>query len=128
MVGYSMSLSTTIFALIMLLVIFSLISLVLFGQLTVRKLRKNPATKDELGIEFISGWDIINVAEALASPNGLFQKLKRSPLSALYANSELLHRHTNRFDRILAKVFYYSLISSGTLLILYCIIDFAISV
>ena len=120
-----MSLGTTIFALIMLLAIFALICLVLFGQMTVRKLRKNPATKHELGIEFISGWDIINVAEALATPKGIFQKLKRSPLSALYANSELLYRHTNRFDRILAKVFYYSLILSGTLLILYCIIDLA---
>jgi len=35
---------------------------VLFGQITVRKLRKNPATKNELGVEFLSGWDIINVA------------------------------------------------------------------
>ena len=118
-----MSLGTTIFALIMLLALFSLICLVLFGQLTVRKLRKNPSTKHELGIEFISGWEIINVAEALASPKGIFQKLKRSPLSPLYANSELLYRHTNRFDRILAKVFYYSLILSGTSLIFYCIID-----
>ena len=35
----------------------------LFGQITVRKLRKNPETKQSLGIEFVSGWDILNVAQ-----------------------------------------------------------------
>jgi len=37
---------------------------IIFGQVTVRKLRKNPETKHELGIEFASGWDIFNVASA----------------------------------------------------------------
>lgn len=37
---------------------------VAFGQITVRKLRKTPATKDKLGVEFASGWDILNVAGA----------------------------------------------------------------
>lgn len=123
-----MSLGTTIFAFIILLAIFAMIFLVLFGQVTVRKLRKNPITKHELGIELISGWDIINVAEALASPKWLSRKLKRSPLSPLYANSEVLYRHTNRIDRMLARIFYYSLILSGALLILFCLIDFAISI
>jgi len=60
---------------------------ILFGQITVRKLRKNPDTKERLGIEFISGWDIINVAQALSIPRAWRRKLKSSPLSALYANS-----------------------------------------
>jgi len=41
---------------------------VIFGQVTVKKLRKNPKTKDALGLEYVSGWDIINVAQALAIP------------------------------------------------------------
>lgn len=84
----------------------AMILFVIFGQLTVRKLRKNPETKDELGIEFMSGWDIFNVAGALALPHWLNQKLKKSPLSAIYANAELLKKHTNLFDKMLAIVFY----------------------
>jgi len=41
---------------------------IILGQITVRKLRKNPKTKNELGVEFVSGWDILNVAGALAMP------------------------------------------------------------
>ena len=41
---------------------------VIFGQVTVRELRKNPETKEKLGIEFVSGWDILNVAGALSTP------------------------------------------------------------
>ena len=44
---------------------------VVFGQVTVRRLRKNPKTKDALGLEFVSGWDIINVAQALAFPSSM---------------------------------------------------------
>jgi hypothetical protein len=35
---------------------------VYFGQKTMRKLRKNPKTK-HLGIEFVSGYDTVNVME-----------------------------------------------------------------
>lgn len=41
---------------------------VLFGQVTVRKLRKNTETKDYLGLELSSGWDILNVASAICRP------------------------------------------------------------
>lgn len=91
----------------------ALIVFVLFGQITVRKLRKNPETKDELGIEFISGWNILNVAQALALPTFIARKLKDSPLSALHADKDILKNHTNRFDRILATIFYVLFLSSG---------------
>jgi hypothetical protein len=91
----------------------ALIFYVLFGQITVRKLRKNPETKDELGVEFISGWDILNVAQALSLPSFLTRKLKDSPLSALHANSDLLKKHTNKFDKILGTIFYVLFTSSG---------------
>jgi len=50
---------------------------VLFGQITVRKLRKNSETKTELGFEFASGWDILNVAQALALPKVITRRLKK---------------------------------------------------
>ncbi len=48
---------------------------VIFGQITVRKLRKIPETKLVLGIELLSGWDIINVATVLALPKGYARKI-----------------------------------------------------
>ncbi|MFT7186123.1 MAG: hypothetical protein ACI84K_001516 [Pseudohongiellaceae bacterium] len=99
------------------LIIFSsLITVILyvaFGQLSVRKLRKNPATKAFLGIELASGWDIINVAQALSLPKAWRLKLKNSSLSSIYANSDVLFEHTNKFDRILGTVFYWFLMISG---------------
>lgn len=59
---------------------------VFFGQKTVRKLRKNPATKDFLGIEPISGWDIFHVANALALPRWLTRKVRQSRLAAFFAD------------------------------------------
>jgi hypothetical protein len=80
---------------------------VTFGQVTVRKLRRNPETKGYLGVEFASGWDILNVAQALSLPRSWSKVLDRSPLSGLYANSELLYRNTTKFDRCLARIFYW---------------------
>ncbi|MCP4117360.1 MAG: hypothetical protein GY737_18585 [Desulfobacteraceae bacterium] len=96
----------------------NLIIFILFGQITVRKLRKNPETKEVLGVEFVSGWDIINVAQALALPNFVANKLKNSPLSALYADKDVLKKHTNRFDRILGTIFYVLFLPSGLTLII----------
>jgi hypothetical protein len=96
---------------------------VLFGQITVRKLRKNPKTKDKLGFEYVSGWDIINVAQSLSIPRKLSKKLENTPLSFLYANSELLHDQTNLSDRILAAIFYWLLTISGVMMIFLAIAD-----
>jgi hypothetical protein len=89
-----------------------LILFVVFGQKTVRKLRKNPATKGSLGIVLISGWDILNVMSALALPQKVTRIIKRSPLAALAADSELLKKHTTRFDQILAKILCTTMTSS----------------
>jgi hypothetical protein len=64
---------------------------VIFGQITVRKLRKSPDTKAALGVEFLSGWDIINVAQALAIPK----------------------KWASKFDRVLAFIFYWLLMFIG---------------
>lgn len=82
-----------------------------FGQITVRKLRKIPATRDVLGAELASGWDIINVAQAMAFPRYWSKKMSESPLSFLHANAEILLENTNKFDRILGALFYWLLIA-----------------
>jgi len=90
---------------------------IIFGQITVRKLRKNPKTKNELGVEFVSGWDILNVAGALAMPRWINRKFQNTPLAFLYANAEILDENTNFLDRILATIFYALFVFSGSALI-----------
>ena len=85
----------------------SMVLYVLFGQITVRKIRKKVAIKNDLGVEFVSGWDIINVAQALALPRFITRKLQKSPIAFFYANTEKLVKHTSQFDRILASLFYW---------------------
>jgi hypothetical protein len=102
---------------------FAAILYVAFGQITVRKLRKNPETKDKLGFEYVSGWDIINVAQSLSIPERLSKKMEKSPLSALHANSELLRKHTNKLDRGLGVTFYWLLTASGSMMICLAIMD-----
>lgn len=102
-----MSIELTIFAMCMSGIFITMIFYVLFGQLTVRKLRKNPETKQELGMEFASGWDIFNVAGALAMPRWLNRKLRSTQLSFMYADADLLDKHTTIFDKVLAIVFYW---------------------
>jgi len=98
-------------------VFLTMIFYIIFGQVTVHKLRKNPETKSQLGAEFVSGWDIINVAKALSIPRSWSRKLENGPFSALHANSELLYKHTNRVDCALGDIFYFLLMLSGLLLI-----------
>jgi len=95
----------------------------IFGQVTVRKLRKNPETKEAMGMEFVSGLDIINVAEALAIPKGIMRKLKNSPLSCLYADKDILIKHTNLFDRILGAVFFWIFVFAGSFLIILVLLN-----
>ncbi len=114
---------SVVFAVVMAGVFFSAILYVVFGQITVRKLRNNPETRHELGIELISGWDIINVAQALALPRLIVMKLKETRLSSLYANAELLYKHTTLFDRLLAVLFYWLLMGSGLILALWALLD-----
>jgi len=97
----------------------SMILFVLFGQITVKKLRKNPATKHELGMEFVSGWDILNVAQSLALPLKLVRKFRESPLSYLSSNPDLLIQHTSKFDRILASIFYWTYTATAILLLIW---------
>jgi hypothetical protein len=107
-----MSLFSYLLAIIFSVQLIALILFVVFGEMTVRKLRKNPTTKNALGIEFISGWDILNVASALALPKKVAHILKNSPLSVMRADPDALYKYTTQFDRILAKIIYSLLVST----------------
>jgi len=97
---------------------FALIFYVVFGQVTVRKLRKNPKTKDALGSELASGWDILNVAKVMALPNSWSKRFENSILSSMYANSSLILEHTNKLDRFLGVLFFWLWLVSGSTMIL----------
>ena len=84
--------------------------MVLFGQISVRKLRKNPETKDSLGLSFLSGWEILNVAETLSLPRTWVRKLEQKGQAynnEIVANSDLIYKNTSKLDRILARSFFY---------------------
>ncbi len=90
-----------------------LILYVVFGQVTVRRLRKKPEIKKALGFELVSGWDILNVAQALSLPKKITEKLDSSSISPMYANSDVLRKNTTRVDRFLAVIFYWVFILSS---------------
>jgi len=119
-----MKLITMLVGVLIIFAVIVSILFVLFGQVTVRKLRKNPQTKDHLGVQFVGGWDIINVAQALAIPRSWSRKLEKSPLSSMYANSDLLFENTSKFDRILGTIFYWLLMSSGLSGVLLVFLDY----
>ena len=118
-----MSLFSYLLAIVFSVQLIALILFVVFGQTTVRKLRKNQATKDALGIELLSGWDILNVDSALALPKKVIRLLKNSPSSGMRADSGVLYKYTTRFDRILAKVIYSLLVSTVLAMIILILLD-----
>ena len=93
------------------------IMFVVFGQITVRKLRKNPVTKDALGTEFSGGWDILNVAGALSTPEVINRRMASSRLAFLRADPELLYKNTTRLDRILARIFFVLFYTSSFMMV-----------
>ena len=118
-----MTLSDIVFVVIMAIAFWSIILFAIFGLVTVRKLKKNPETKHELGVQFASGWDIVNVAFALTLPRSFVRKAwQRS--SDLHANADLLYEHTTVFDRVLARVFCIPYIVSGSGLIILMVLNF----
>ncbi|WP_226668695.1 hypothetical protein [Microbulbifer aggregans] len=89
---------------------------VLLGQITVKRLRKNTETKDSLGVEFVSGWDILNVAQALSLPRSWNEKMEKSPASFLNADFRSIEKNTNKLDKIIAKTFTFFFLSTGLLI------------
>jgi hypothetical protein len=96
--------------------------LVVFGEVTVRRLRRDPATRGHLGHEFLPGWDIVNVAVALSWPRRLKRRLDRGMLGGFHANTELMLCHTSLLDRILARAFYWTVVFSVLWLLLFTVL------
>jgi len=113
---------TDIFGVILLFFFISFILLILFGQVTVRRLRKNPETMTSLGFEYVSGRDIFSVAQALSWPLWMARKLKQSKLSFFFADPDVLLQHTTKFDRFLARLFYWTMIGSVVSIFLFMLI------
>ncbi|MCP4486333.1 MAG: hypothetical protein GY820_03300 [Gammaproteobacteria bacterium] len=84
----------------------AMILILVFARVTVRKLKNNPETMDALGLEYISGSNILNVVRVLAMPANRANKVSQNTMSFLYADAVILRKHTTKFDRILAIVLY----------------------
>lgn len=98
--------------------IFASILFVIFGQITVKKLRKTPGARDSLGVEFANGWDILNVAQSLSLPKIIAEKINQSPIAFMYADRSVLYENTTKFDRLLARLFWYTYMISALGLLL----------
>ena len=109
--------ATVLFLLALVSAMISGIFFVIFGQVTVRKLRKDPNTKDLLGMEFVSGWDLQNVAIALSWPRSFVRRVDKGRLAFLHANSDAIYRHTTKLDRFLGRAFFWMLMVSGVWLV-----------
>lgn len=98
-----------LFTIIIIGLVISGILFVLFGEVTVRRLRKNQQTKDALGVEFVSGADTVNVAVALSLPLSLYNRLfRRKNLYFTNADADKICAFTSRLDRFIARLFFWS--------------------
>jgi len=105
-----MTLELKLFSIIWAIMFLDMFLLLIFASTTVRKLKKNPVTRDSLGFEYVNGYRIFTIAQTLSWPQSISNKIQNKPLSFLLPNSELIHKHTNRVDRILAALFYWPLV------------------
>ncbi|MDE2119896.1 MAG: hypothetical protein KGJ64_04325 [Betaproteobacteria bacterium] len=108
------------------LVMFSLlmagILYVVFGQVTVRRLRRNPATRDCLGVEFLHGGDIGNVAQALGWPRWLQERSERGSLGFMMARSQVIREHTTALDRALGRACFWAVMLAGSFTMIFCFV------
>lgn len=100
---------------------------IFFSIIVVRKLRKKEKTKDVLGLEFISGDNAFNVAQALSWPRSIYsfleKKARDNGRSHIVANSDALYANTNIFDRIFARVVYWLLALSVLSLVIFSLLE-----
>ncbi len=72
---------------------------------TVRRLKKNPVTKGELGFHFFWGWYAITVSQALTFSKEWTTKRKKRSHGYMFANYNLMYQYTTPFEKILSKIF-----------------------
>ena len=93
------------------------IAFLLFSLITVRRLRRNPCTRNELGLDFMPGQEVLSVAQALTLPKRFSRLLRRGELAALFADPDLLVLHTRPVDRWLGRVCFVLMFVNGLLVV-----------
>ena len=115
---------STLLGICFLFILIGWVLFVLFGQITVRRLRKNPETRDKLGLEFASGWDIFNVAGAMCRPQWLSERLRRSTLSFTAADERPIYENTNWFDRLLGRTMFIMMMGAVAVMLVLILLNF----
>ncbi|WP_417548058.1 hypothetical protein [Marinobacter segnicrescens] len=115
---------STLLGICFLFILIGWVLFVLFGQITVRRLRKNPETRDKLGLDFASGWDIFNVAGAMCRPQWLSERLRRSTLSFTAADERPIYENTNWFDRLLGRTMFIMMMGAVAVMLVLILLNF----
>ncbi|MCF6325448.1 MAG: hypothetical protein L3J89_14215 [Gammaproteobacteria bacterium] len=85
--------------LIMIVILFFIINIK-----TVRRLRKNPITRDELGFHLVWGWYAITISLVLFVPNERMAKRRSYSDGFLFANQDLVAQYTTPFEKVICKL------------------------
>ena len=115
---------STLLGICFLFILIGWVLFVLLGQITVRTLRKNPETRDKLGLDFASGWDIFNVAGAMCRPHWLSERLRRSTLSFTAADERPIYENTNWFDRLLGRTMFIMMMGAVAVMLVLILLNF----
>ncbi|MBU6439621.1 MAG: hypothetical protein KGS28_05245 [Betaproteobacteria bacterium] len=73
---------------------------------TVRRLRRQPGVEDRLGVEFIRGWRVLNVAMAVSWPRRVLDYLDYRAQPIVHFHAATIRAHTTRADRVLGRACY----------------------
>ncbi len=88
-------------------VFFSLISIcflfLIINIKTVRRLRKNPITKDEMGFHLFWGWYALNLSVALFASKKWMIKRRSHSDGYLFANPDLMRQYTTLFEKAMCR-------------------------
>ncbi|VAW86245.1 hypothetical protein MNBD_GAMMA17-1010 [hydrothermal vent metagenome] len=82
---------------------------------TVRRLRKNPITRDELGFHLVWGWYAITISLTLFVSKERMAKRRSYSDGFLFANQDLMAQYTTPFEKVICK-----LMASLVLFVLVC--------
>lgn len=94
-----------------------------FALLTVRRLRKDPRTRDLLGLEFFPGGAVLNVSRALAVSRKFARRCDHGGWSDLHANSEAIYAATARWERVLGRAQFWSHCLAALTTVLWLIVE-----
>jgi len=76
---------------------------VVLALYTVRRLRRQPGVEDRLGVEFIRGWRVLNVAMAVSWPRRVLDYLDHYANPVAHFHAATIRAHTKPTDRLLGR-------------------------